>query len=46
MNKRDSTYNTTVPDDTCIVIYILIDDSDGTELCLKGSLYKYKYRER
>jgi prophage antirepressor-like protein len=44
MNARDDTYNTTVADDTYTVSYIPVDDPDGIEMCLRGMLFKYRYR--
>ncbi len=46
MKSRDSTYNTTVPDDTYTVIYIPVKDPDGAELCLRGLLNEFRYRNR
>ncbi len=46
MKERDHVYNTTVPDDTYTVIFIPVNDPHGVEMCLKGMLYKYRYRNK
>jgi prophage antirepressor-like protein len=45
-NVRFANYNTTLPDNVQDVIVIPVVDMVGTEMCLKGLLHKYIYRER
>jgi prophage antirepressor-like protein len=45
MNKRKNTYNTTVPDNVKVLYTLKVDDPTAVELCIKGALYKYRYRD-
>lgn len=46
LKNRFSVYNTTVPDDVDERVYIPVEDPTGSEMCLKGLLHRYRYRDR
>jgi len=44
LNKRLNTYNTAVPDKVFVVDKVKVDSPIAVEMCVKGFLYKYRYR--
>lgn len=46
LNKRLNTYNTSVPDDMEVLFTMEVNDPIAVELCIKGFLQKYIYRDR
>jgi len=45
LNKRKNVYNTSFPDNVEIVAAIQVDDPIAIELCVKGILHDYRYRD-